>query len=137
MSTPRIWGAIGLVTATLLTVGAAMADGTQTWIGTWRPVTIEGREVPRDGGNPEITFATDGSISGSLGCNRMGGRWSGTATALAFSNIMSTRMACMGPAMDVELRFSALLDKPWRVERTPNGLTVWTAAGQSTFVKVR
>jgi heat shock protein HslJ len=67
----------------------------------------------------------------------MGGRWSGTATNLTFSNLMSTRMACMGPAMEIEFRFSALLDKPWRVERIVNGLTVWTAGGQSQFVKVR
>lgn len=128
---------LSLALVGLLIAETTMADGTQTWLGTWRPVMIEGREIARDAGNAEITLAADGTVSGSLGCNRMGARWSGGATGLTFSNVMATRMACMGPAMDTESRFAALLDKPWRVERAPNGLTVWTAGGQSQFVKVR
>lgn len=45
-----------------------------------------------------VTFAADGKVSGSGGCNRFTGAWSAEGGQLKISSLASTRMACADPA---------------------------------------
>lgn len=56
-------------------------------VGTW------GRQDP---GSPFLEFHEDGALTGSDGCNRLRGTWSGTGEALVLPLLASTRMACPG-----------------------------------------
>ena len=72
---------------------------------------------------PTITFEGD-RISGFAGCNRyFGQRATEPNVAAYFSGIGATRMACIGPAMELERSFLAGLDRA-RDARVVNGLLV-------------
>lgn len=45
---------------------------------------------------PSLTFAEDGSVSGSDGCNRLMGSWTADGDTVDFAPLASTRMACEG-----------------------------------------
>jgi heat shock protein HslJ len=60
---------------------------------------------------PTITFS-EGRISGFAGCNRyFGQRAAEPGEASYFSGIGATKMACVGPAMDLEQRYLAGLER--------------------------
>ncbi|HXH35157.1 MAG TPA: META domain-containing protein [Plantibacter sp.] len=45
---------------------------------------------------PSLTFAEDGSVSGSDGCNRLVASWTADGDTVDFAPLASTRMACEG-----------------------------------------
>lgn len=51
----------------------------------------------------------EGRVSGSGGCNRFAGTYAQTGDALSFGQLAGTRMACLGPGMELESRFHAAL----------------------------
>ncbi|WP_190344515.1 META domain-containing protein [Streptomyces venezuelae] len=59
-------------------------------------------------GRAEFTIAADGSASGSLGCNRFTGKAVIDGPRVTFGPLAATRMACTGPAGEVEKALSAL-----------------------------
>ena len=56
-------------------------------VGTW------GTEAQ---GEPNLTLAEDGSVSGTDGCNRLMGSWTQEGTTIEFGEIASTMMFCEG-----------------------------------------
>lgn len=49
-----------------------------------------------------LTFLADGRMTFDSGCNSGGGRYSATGDALRFSDLVTTDMACDGPAGEME-----------------------------------
>jgi heat shock protein HslJ len=49
-----------------------------------------------------LTFLADGRVTFDSGCNTGGGRYSATADKLRFSDLVTTDMACDGPAGEME-----------------------------------
>jgi len=47
-------------------------------------------------GQPHITFADDGSVSGSDGCNQLAGNWSLSDETIVTDNLATTMKACEG-----------------------------------------
>ncbi|MDQ2660953.1 MAG: META domain-containing protein [Actinomycetota bacterium] len=47
-------------------------------------------------GEPHLTFAEDGSVSGSDGCNRLAGSWNLSGDKIVTDNLATTLMACDG-----------------------------------------
>lgn len=95
-------------------------DGTMTLTGvTWALEGIDGKTPPA-GVEPKISFADDGTWSGTDGCNRMHGTWSwkpelnragidGFGAVLQLgAEIASTKMACVDPSSP----FPAILTRP-------------------------
>jgi hypothetical protein len=74
----------------------AMADGVMSLSGSeWG--------LGDDGTNGVVvTFASDGRVSGSLGCNRFTGRYTQNGFALEFGPLAGTRMACSEEKMKTE-----------------------------------
>ena len=56
-----------------------------------------------------LVFGTDGTVSGSGGCNTYNGNVAVDGDAISFGPLMSTQMACPQPAMDQETQFFAAL----------------------------
>jgi heat shock protein HslJ len=67
-----------------------------------------------------LSFAPDGTVTGSTGCNSFGGTAKVDATSVTFSDLTMTRMACDGAAGDLEATVLNVLDKPltYRIEGT-------------------
>jgi len=72
---------------------------------TWTVVSVISGDavssVP-DGVVATLTFQADGQVGFNGGCNGGGGRYSATADALRFSELVMTEMACDGPAGAME-----------------------------------
>lgn len=49
-----------------------------------------------------MTFAEDGRVDVNPGCNNGAGNYSVDGDSISFSDIITTKMACLGPAMQVE-----------------------------------
>jgi heat shock protein HslJ len=109
--------------------GTTMAkiDGTQ-----WRFVEVAGSPVPA-----AVTATLrirGGRISGRAGCNSFGAKYLADADGTgSFSQIMSTKMACVEPAgaMDVEHRIFEALPKVSRMDLRDGELALLDAAGKA------
>ena len=82
--------AAAAIAAALVLTGCAADDGPpskEALATTW------GSE---DEGQPHITFAEDGSVSGSDGCNELAGSWTLTDDTIATDSLATTLKACEG-----------------------------------------
>ena len=50
-------------------------------------------------GQPHLSFAEDGTVAGTDGCNRLMGRWSREQDVITLSQMASTMMYCEGVDM--------------------------------------
>ena len=62
---------------------------------SWTLVRI-GENAPVEGADAWLAFGSNGEITGSTGCNNLIGSYAVDGTALSFSTIGTTRMACPG-----------------------------------------
>jgi putative lipoprotein len=58
-------------------------------------------------GVPTIEFGTDGTVSGSAGCNTFNGTYTVDGSSITFGPLASTKMACPVADMAVETAFLA------------------------------
>jgi copper homeostasis protein (lipoprotein) len=78
----------------------------------WRAVEIDGEAVALAAGQraPHFVLSAEDRVSGFAGCNRIAGAFDDSAERFRFAAVASTRMACPGPAGELEARFLAALD---------------------------
>jgi heat shock protein HslJ len=79
------------------------------WVATGINNGVGGVESLAAGTEVTATFAEDGTVSGSGGCNRFNGSYEVDGSAISFGPIASTKMACEEPAMGQETAFLAAL----------------------------
>ncbi|MBL8469346.1 META domain-containing protein [Methyloversatilis discipulorum] len=84
--------------------------------GRWQIREVGTMTVPDDV-DAYIEFLSDGRLAGRAGCNRYTGNWARQGHEMRFGRIAATRMACAGPAMDVENRLFEMMDKVVRQDR--------------------
>jgi heat shock protein HslJ len=109
-----------LLSIAALVAGCAGAPAPQTAVSTellgtyWRPVEIEGKQVPQHPGTrePHIVMAKEGNrLSGYAGCNNMAGGYTLSGDSLRFGPMAMTRRACIGDgANQLETAFLAALE---------------------------
>ncbi|MBW5484909.1 META domain-containing protein [Streptomyces bambusae] len=96
-------------------------------------LVTEGRPAPLPAGaerRAELTIAADGATSGNLGCNRFTARAAIDGRTIAFGPVAATRMACTGPAGEVERAFADLLRSgPLHYEIKDGTLTLTATTG--------
>jgi heat shock protein HslJ len=63
------------------------------------------------GSQPTATFGSDGTISGSGGCNNFSGTYQSTGSTLSIGPLASTQKACDQPIMDQETAYLAALER--------------------------
>lgn len=81
------------------------------------PAGVEGRAW--------FTLAADGSATGGLGCNRFNAKATVQGPLLTFGPLATTRMACEGPAGEVERELAGLFSGgPLAVEIKGDALTL-------------
>ncbi|MBT2543513.1 META domain-containing protein [Streptomyces sp. ISL-44] len=70
-------------------------------------------------GKARFTLTTDGTASGSLGCNRFSAKATVDGPTVTFGPLTTTRMACEGPAGEVERTLTALFGSgplTWKIQ---------------------
>jgi len=67
-----------------------------------------------------MTFAADGKVAGSTGCNSFGGTAKVDGNKITFGELVMTKMACEGAAGDLEASVLRVLDQPltFRIDGT-------------------
>ncbi len=80
----------------------AVLDGT-----SWRAIEIAG-SAPVAGTDPQIRFS-NGSFSGTTGCNSFGAPFTFEAGRFAVGEMQMTAMGCLGPVGDQEAAFMRIL----------------------------
>lgn len=101
---------LALVAAIALAAGCAAtgdsnrpnASLTNTY---WKLTQLDGAPVtmaPQQEREVRITLTDDGKVSGFTGCNRVMGGYTVAGTALRFTQLAGTRMACPPPLMQLE-----------------------------------
>ncbi len=78
----------------------------------WTIVAIGGAAV--SGERYHLSFTAD-QISGQAGCNRFSGGYQHSGETLTVGGLAMTRMACPGPGMAHEQRFSEIVRGPVRI----------------------
>ena len=77
-----------------------------------------------------LTFTENGRVTGSTGCNSLSGAFIATGTTITFSPLITTRRACVAPALNAqEARFTSALqgEMSWRI--TADGALELTREG--------
>jgi len=74
-------------------------------------------------------------VSGTGGCNRMGGKATISGNKIDFGRLVSTMMACPPAVMDQERKFHDALGlaRSFRVDREQRKLILVDAAGQTVM----
>lgn len=88
---PQRWTTTGIVLLAAAAVLAACAGNAGTTepvdpVGTWGD--------PSETAEPSLALASDGSLTGTDGCNRLTGSWSDDGETITFSDVATTRMMC-------------------------------------------
>lgn len=71
----------------------------------WKLTQLDGAPVtmaPEQEREVRITLTDDGKVTGFTGCNRVMGGYTVAGTALRFTQLAGTRMACPPPLMQLE-----------------------------------
>ena len=71
----------------------------------WKLTQLDGTPVamaPQQEREVRITLTDDGKVTGFTGCNRVMGGYTVAGTALRFTQLAGTRMACPPPLMQLE-----------------------------------
>ncbi|MEZ5665765.1 MAG: META domain-containing protein [Burkholderiaceae bacterium] len=126
---PWFWAAPALA----LSLAACAAGGTQTASlqGTeWRLVEMDGQPVPE---RPAATlfFKEPGQVTGSGSCNRFFGKVTLSGDQIGFGQMGSTKMACAGPAAQLEPRYLTALHHATRYELKGAELLIHLKAPQA------
>lgn len=116
------------------TAGAAAREAEPLAGSGWNLMSyaLPGGETVPAATQPEVgslTFAADGSVAGSTGCNRFSGTYTQSGEALAINLGPVTRKACVGPVEQQEAAVLAALPGVSSFTREETGLQLRNAAG--------
>lgn len=122
-----------LISLSLISLAAACATApaTQNLTGThWKLSTLNGK-APIAAGTPVVlNFDPNNQISGNSGCNSYGGDYTANGSALSFSKVFSTLMACAEQSVnDQEAAFHQALSKVATFEISNGQLNLKEASG--------
>jgi heat shock protein HslJ len=98
----------------------------------WMIASLDGRPV-RTARTTDIRF-TASRVQGNAGCNSFGGAYRLDGDRLSAGQVISTKMACVGPGMDIEGRFFDIIANA-QVARS--GADAITLRGQGGSVELR
>ena len=89
---------------------------------------------PITGTTLTATFAEDGTVSGSSGCNTFNGPYTLEGTSLTVGPLATTMKACDQPIMDQEAQFLTALQTPTNVETSGATVTLRAESGATQVV---
>lgn len=97
----------GLFAALALFIATPAQAETRELLGDWRVETLNGTPI-LPGSEITLRFTGEGRVAGKASCNRYGSTFSVEGDQIAFTQAMSTRMACPPTIMRQEQQFLAI-----------------------------
>lgn len=126
------------ILSTILLSACGTTDTSAKLAGTsWKLVSyglVEGQISAVEGIDTQLDFGSDGSVSGSMGCNRFSGSYSQKGDSLTFSPIAATEMACPEPQMTQESSAFQVMVETVKFKMKEDTLTIFSADGRSKLV---
>jgi heat shock protein HslJ len=115
----------------VLVAACASASASQNLTGTkWKLATLTGKAPVTSDNSITLNFDPNNQISGNSGCNSYGGEYSLSNSALSFSKVFSTLMACADQAVnDQEAAFHQALSTVTTFEISNGQLNLKDASG--------
>lgn len=120
----------------LLLVSLAACGGSSALAGTWALSSVTGAAgitLPT-GGRIEITFTSDGKVSGQGACNSYSGSYTVNGQTIVFSPLASTQKACATPLMAVDTAYFAALQVMTSWQISGSNLTLTGSGGKVSLV---
>ena len=119
---------IFLITILLTACTASQSGGEltgQMWVMTqlWGKAPVANTGI-------SAQFNSDGTVSGSAGCNRYTGQYTTIGNSITISNVASTMMACEQPVMDQESAYLKALSEAKTYTAKDKSLTLFGADGK-------
>lgn len=117
-------------------------DRYEALVGEWDVVNLATPDAvtgPIDGTEPTVSFADDGTVSATTGCNQGGGDWQLEGDALDIGPLASTFRTCDSPQgiMDQEASLFQALEDTAQMSVTGETLTLLREDGTITLVLTR
>lgn len=126
------------ILSTILLSACGITDTSAKLAGTsWKLVSygsVEGQISAVEGIDTKLDFGSDGSVSGSMGCNRFSGSYIQKGDSLTFSPIAATEMACPEPQMTQESSAFQVMVETVKFKLKEDTLTIISADGKSKLV---
>jgi heat shock protein HslJ len=118
-----------LAVALLLVAPAAAVAQDGLAVSAWRATSVGPQVVP-EGVEAVVRFGEGGQLTGTGGCNRFSGTYESGSGELTIGPVAATRMACPGPAMEIEQALFAAFGelRRYRVD----GAELFLSAGDGT-----
>ena len=120
----------------LLLVSLAACGGSSALAGTWALSSVTGAAgitLPT-GGRIEITFTSDGKVSGQGACNSYSGSYTVNGQTIVFSPLASTQKACAAPLMAIDTAYFAALQVMTSWQISGSNLTLTGSGGKVSLV---
>ena len=103
---------------------------------SWKLVsygTAANQTPAASGIDTNLDFGKDGTVNGNLGCNSFSGNYKVTNGNIAFSMMISTMMACVGPQMTQEDIGLKIMNGTVRYTVAGNQLTLYASSGDNSI----
>jgi len=111
--------------------GVAALDGS-----AWRIVSVDGVRVAT--ARPTSIRFSNNRVEGNAGCNSFGGEYRQIGVRLETTRIISTKMACVGPGMQIEGKVFRILSGPSQLTYNRDAtLTISGGGGRMTLARKR
>jgi heat shock protein HslJ len=113
----------------VLTTVSACASGPKTEssiVGLWKAEEVAGTPVPADA-RVTLSLYGDGRAVGRAACNNYATSYKRIGRGIAFTPVISTKMACAADVMALEQSYLDALAAATLVERRPDGTLVLTS----------
>ena len=122
----------GLLAVTgCVTISAAKLSGSDWKLVSYGPPSMQTPAVPNVAA--KLTFGADGSMTGTLGCNSLGGSYTVKDDKITFGSIVSTMMACADPQMKQEGAALEVLKGTVEFKLSGSTLTITSADGSGVL----
>jgi heat shock protein HslJ len=113
------------VLATALSLSAQSVSVPRPLEGTyWKAIELDGRQVPAQVREIYLLLQQEGRVSGSDGCNRVAGLFRTDGTAVRFSDVAVTKMACID-GVDLSAALYKALRRAWHLTATGERLELF------------
>lgn len=100
---------VTLIMVLAMAYGGHAALAAPALTGKWRIVAVAGADA-LDVEKTRAEFAANGRFASTVGCNRIAGKPTHSASGLSFGPMMTTRMACPPPLDQTEGAYLAALE---------------------------
>jgi heat shock protein HslJ len=126
-----------LIASSMILSACASASPSASLAGTsWKLVSygpVQNQVAAAPGNQTNLGFGTDGTVNGNMGCNSFSGSYIMKDGSIAFSKMLSTMMACLGPQMDQEQTALKVMNGTARFQLKANTLTLYDASGADSI----